>query len=79
LRDEALFTLHLLNDPAAALELARENWRVQKEPADLRILLEAAHAARNEAEIEAVKGWVKKTGFEDARLNRLISAPLQPN
>jgi hypothetical protein len=79
LRDEALFTLLLLNDPAAALELARENWRVQKEPADLRILLEAALATRNEAEIEAVKNWLMKTGFEDARLNRLISAPLQPN
>ncbi|HET6376756.1 MAG TPA: tetratricopeptide repeat protein [Methylocella sp.] len=79
LRDEALFTLLLLNDPAAALELARENWRIQKEPADLRILLEAAIASRNEAEIEAVKNWVKKTGFEDARLNRIISAPLQPN
>lgn len=79
LRDEALFTLLLLNDPAAALELARENWRIQKEPADLRILFEAALAAGNDAEIEAVKDWVMKTGYEDARLSRLISAPLQPN
>ena len=49
LREEARFTLHLLNDPKAALKLAQENWQVQKEPADVRILLEAALAAHDAA------------------------------
>src|SRR5437588_11570286 len=37
IREEARFTLHLLNDPQTALKLAQENWQVQKESADLRI------------------------------------------
>ena len=37
----------LNNDPEAALRLARSNWEVQREPADLRILAEAAHATRD--------------------------------
>jgi tetratricopeptide (TPR) repeat protein len=45
LREEACFTLHLLDRPAEALELALENWVTQREPADARILLEAALAA----------------------------------
>jgi tetratricopeptide (TPR) repeat protein len=39
LREEARFTLHLLHAPEAALKLARANWQVQKEPADVRSLL----------------------------------------
>jgi hypothetical protein len=45
LREEARFTLALLRDAATALQLARENWAIQKEPADARILQEAATAA----------------------------------
>jgi tetratricopeptide (TPR) repeat protein len=48
-REEARFTLVLLNDPGRALALANANWVVQKEPPDLRILLEAALAARDAA------------------------------
>jgi tetratricopeptide (TPR) repeat protein len=55
LREEARFTLQLLNAPTAALKLAEENWQVQKEPADVRILLEAALAARDFAAVEVVR------------------------
>ena len=44
MREEARYALHLLNDPVRALKLAQAEWRVQKEPADARILLEAALA-----------------------------------
>ena len=43
---EARYTLHLLQQPVAALELAQANWAVQREPRDARWLLEAALAAQ---------------------------------
>src|SRR5215510_10156791 len=70
LREEARFTLHLLNTPQAALELAQENWQVQKEPADVRILLEAALAVHDAAVVDAVRAWLSNTGLEDAQLQR---------
>jgi len=38
LREEARFRLRLLDDAQAALPLAEENWQIQKEPADSRLL-----------------------------------------
>ena len=73
LREEARFTLHLLNAPQAALTLAQENWQVQKEPADVRILLEAALAARDAAAIDAVKEWLSNSRLEDGQLQRIIA------
>jgi predicted Zn-dependent protease len=44
-REEARFRLVIEHDVPGALALARDNWNVQREPADLRILQEAARAA----------------------------------
>jgi hypothetical protein len=77
IREEARFTLHLLNDPQTALKLAQENWQVQKEPADLRILLESALAAQDAASTETARDWMKSSGLEDAQLERLLTTPLQ--
>jgi predicted Zn-dependent protease len=73
LREEARFTLHLLNAPREALQLAQENWQTQKEPADLRILLEAALAAHAAGGVDAVKDWLRNSGLEDVQLSRLVS------
>ena len=78
LREEARFALHLLDAPAAALELAQENWQVQKEPADVRILLEAALAAHNSEVIAAVTDWLKETRLEDVQLTRLLPEAEHP-
>jgi tetratricopeptide (TPR) repeat protein len=78
-REEARFTLHLLNDPKTALTLARENWQVQKEPADIRILLEAALAAHDAAEADAARDWLRKTGLEDFQIGKISSDTMQPN
>lgn len=64
-REEARFTLHLLNDPKTALKLAEENWQVQKEPADIRILLESALAAHDVTSLESARVWLKQTGLLD--------------
>jgi tetratricopeptide (TPR) repeat protein len=44
-REEARFRLTVEHDAPGALVLARDNWTVQREPADLRILQEAARTA----------------------------------
>jgi hypothetical protein len=72
-REEARFTLDLLKAPEAALRLARENWERQKEPADVRILLEAALAVRDAATIDGVKEWLRSFRLEDIKLSKLIT------
>jgi Tfp pilus assembly protein PilF len=72
LREEARFTLHLLNAPQAALTLTQENWQVQKEPADVRILVEAAIAAGDAAAVRTVTGWLRNSRLEDVQLSRLM-------
>src|SRR5262249_26306266 len=57
LREEARYALELAGDVRGALALARENWQVQKEPADLLILAASAVAARDAAALAAVHAW----------------------
>jgi adenosyl cobinamide kinase/adenosyl cobinamide phosphate guanylyltransferase len=71
LREEARFTLQLLNSPEAALKLAQQNWQVQKEPADVRILLEAALRAHAAAVVDEVKEWLSNSGLEDVQLQTM--------
>ncbi len=70
-REEARFVLHLQHQPDRALDLARANWNVQREPADARILLEAANAAGNPAAADPVRAWLHDNGVEDDRLTTL--------
>jgi tetratricopeptide (TPR) repeat protein len=69
--EEARFVLHLLDRPRVALQLAQANWRVQREPRDARILLEAALAARDKAVAEPVLAMLRRTRLEDGRLSAL--------
>ena len=66
-----LFDLIMTGDAAQALRLAAENYRVQREPRDARILLEAAIAAGDPAAAQVVRDWLRSSGFEDARLRAL--------
>ncbi|MEO8302925.1 MAG: hypothetical protein ABI724_02285 [Betaproteobacteria bacterium] len=63
-REEARFQLALDGNPKAALRLALENWNVQREPADLRILAEAARATGDSRAQETVREWLTATGLE---------------
>jgi hypothetical protein len=74
LREEARFQLELLRQPQLALRVALENWAVQKEPADARVLLEAALAARAKASAEPVLKWLAESKLEDQALQRLSAA-----
>jgi tetratricopeptide (TPR) repeat protein len=71
--EEAHFTLHLLKQPRAALQLAQANWAVQREPRDARILLEAALAAHDPQAAGPVLEMLKSTAMEDIQLRRLAA------
>ena len=72
-REQARFALHLLKQPQQALRLAQANWQVQREPADARILLEAALAARDGAAATAVLAWLQQSRLEDGVISRLTA------
>lgn len=67
-REEARFVLEIGRDPPAALKLARANWAVQRESADLRILAAAAKAAGDASILRAVEEWRRRNRLEDASL-----------
>ena len=59
-------------DAKAALALAQKNWEVQKEPADMRVLLEAAIKAGDKAAAAPVVDWVTKHAMEDVAIARML-------
>jgi tetratricopeptide (TPR) repeat protein len=67
-REEARFDLRLLGEPSEALRLAQANWQVQREPADLRILLESALAAGDFAAAQPALDFMRTNRLEDVRL-----------
>jgi hypothetical protein len=77
LREEARFLLHVGHQPAEALKLAIKNWQVQKEPADLRILLESANAAKQRSEAQVALAWLDDTRLEGRALARLAAEARQ--
>lgn len=72
LREEARFTLHLLGQPQKALQIAQENWNVQREPLDARIFLEAALLSGNTSAAQQVLDWLKAVKLEDQQIIRLM-------
>lgn len=70
-QEESRFRLHVLKDAGAALELARRNWQVQREPRDARVLLEASIALRQPAAAQPVIDWMTRSGIEDWYLEGL--------
>ena len=74
-REEARFRLHVLDDAVVALRLARENWEIQREPADLVLLHQAALAVHSEPDLQRVRDWLAATHLEDVRLNSVVKIP----
>ena len=73
-RDHARFELALAGNPRQALALALDNWKVQREPADLRILAEAAAATGDAAALGIVKQWLAESGLEYPAVAALVGA-----
>lgn len=73
LREEAMLRLDVEGDTALALKLAVQNWALQKEPADARLLLRAALSAGESAAAQPVADFIAATGLNDARVTPLIA------
>ncbi len=71
-KEESRFTLAVQGDAARALVLAKENFAVQREPIDARILLEAALAARDPAAAQPVQAWMAASGIQSVALQPLV-------
>jgi hypothetical protein len=71
--EEARFLLELRGDAGAALAVAVENWKEQREPRDALIVLEAAAAAKDPGAAAPVLKWLEESRFESERLRRLAS------
>jgi len=66
-REQARYLLDVEGRSAAALDAARENWRVQREPDDALILLRSAAAAGDRRAAAPVLEFLRRTGLEDRR------------
>lgn len=71
-REQARYELHVRGNARAALALAQKNWAVQKESADLRIMLDAALKAGDKAAAAPVIKWAELTKVEDVMMARLV-------
>ncbi len=72
-REQARYELHVRGNTKAGLDLAQKNWAVQKESADLRILLEAALKAKDPAAAAPALEWVRRHTVEDVLVARLAA------
>jgi len=73
-REEARFLLQVANEPDAALAAALRNFARQKEPADVRLVLEAAQAAKQPRAAAPVVAFVMRSKLSDARIDALVLA-----
>lgn len=71
-KEESRFVLGVLGQAEPALVLARQNYAEQREPADARILLEAALAAGQAASAEPVLQWMETSRIESVALQTLV-------
>jgi Tfp pilus assembly protein PilF len=67
-QEESRFQLLIERNAERALGLAVANWKVQREPYDARILLEAALAAGRAAPAGPVLEWLERSRHEDPRI-----------
>ncbi len=76
-REQARFLLDVEGRPDASLVAALENWRVQREPDDLLILLRAAHDARRSDAAKVALEFLAQQHLQDARLQAYIESARQ--
>ena len=71
-REQSRFELRLMHNPVKALEIAKLNWQVQKEPADARVYLEAAVAANDKNAVATMVNWLATSHLQDAALQKIL-------
>jgi Flp pilus assembly protein TadD len=72
LREEARFTLEVEKDARRALAIALDDFAVQKELADARLVAASAFAANDLAAADPVRSWMTTNRVEDAQLRHWL-------
>jgi predicted Zn-dependent protease len=76
LREEARLALEFPHDGAdgrqAALALARDNFTVQRETEDIRLLARAVVVARDPAALATLRDWLQHSHYEDIVVDQLL-------
>jgi Tfp pilus assembly protein PilF len=70
-REQARFALQLQHDPPRALDLALQNWRVQRAPWDARVVLEAAARCAKPDAAAPVLQFLAQTKLQDPLIEAL--------
>ncbi|MGH7107953.1 MAG: tetratricopeptide repeat protein, partial [Acetobacteraceae bacterium] len=70
-RENTEFVLRIEHEPGRALQLAEENWTVQREPEDMRIYLEAALAAGQPRAAQPVLTLLAHSHLQDPKIDDL--------
>jgi len=73
LRDQAIFYFSVKNNLEKALSLAKRNWKVQKEPADIKLLLNISINSGNKQEVKNVAEWISEQLLEDIELDSMLN------
>jgi hypothetical protein len=73
-REQARFALQLQHDPTRSLEIALQNWQVQRAPWDARVLLEAALAAQQPKAALPALQFLESTHLQDPELEPMARA-----
>ena len=73
-REQARFLLDVEQQPAQALLAAEENWRVQREPDDVLILLRSAAAAHRPDRAAPALEFLRQAKLEDVRLDPYLAS-----
>jgi Flp pilus assembly protein TadD len=76
LREAAMFAL-AGGDAVRALVAARQNFEIQKELADVRVLARAARAANDTAALSALQSWLRQTGYRDSVTEGILGEGLR--
>jgi tetratricopeptide (TPR) repeat protein len=67
-RERALYLLEITHDTRGALAAAVDNWKMQREPVDVRLYVRAAQLAGSTHDLELIKSWLAATRYEDETL-----------
>ena len=73
LREEALLLLGTGGSPAAALDRAAANFRIQREAIDARLLARAATNVGDSHALAQLRNWRSRTGFKDRFVDALLA------
>lgn len=77
-REQARFLLELKHDYESGLKIALRNFQVQREPADVLLILEAANGTGRVGDLKDVLLWMRQTKLEDSRASALLAQLKSP-